>query len=70
MTRATAVCLDSSASVTMERATGFEPAPRPWQGRVLPLHHARAWKGRLELDQHPDVQSVRCSRYTTAPFPA
>jgi hypothetical protein len=24
-----------------ERATGLEPAPRPWKGLVQPLHHAR-----------------------------
>ena len=25
----------------MERATGIEPASQPWEGRVLPLNHAR-----------------------------
>ena len=25
----------------MERAAGIEPAHQPWQGRRLPLHHAR-----------------------------
>ena len=25
----------------MERAKGIEPSSQPWQGRVLPLNHAR-----------------------------
>ena len=26
-----------------ERATGFEPATSPWEGDMLPLHHARSF---------------------------
>ena len=26
----------------LERAMGIEPTSQPWQGRVLPLNHARA----------------------------
>lgn len=26
--------------ITLEQATGIEPAARPWEGRVLPLYDA------------------------------
>ena len=32
---------DESTRNRSERATGLEPALRPWKGLVQPLHHAR-----------------------------
>jgi hypothetical protein len=29
----------------MERSTGFEPVPGPWQGPVLPLYYDRPEQG-------------------------
>ncbi len=28
-------------SLDMERAKGIEPSSQPWEGRILPLNHAR-----------------------------
>ena len=39
----------------MERMTGLEPAPAPWQGAVQPLHHIRM----LELAA-PSIANAAC----------
>jgi hypothetical protein len=32
-----------SQDITMERATGIEPALSAWEADVMPLHYAREW---------------------------
>jgi hypothetical protein len=42
----------------MERSTGFEPVPGPWQGPVLPLYYDRVNRTlprRLETGQDPHL---------------
>ena len=31
----------------LERAKGIEPSSQPWEGRILPLNHARGVLGHL-----------------------
>lgn len=42
----------------MKRATGLEPALRPWKGLVQPLHHARATKLGPILREAPALTRV------------
>lgn len=35
-------------TLTTERTTGIEPAPRPWQGSMIPFHHVHISYERLE----------------------
>ncbi len=35
------MCLNIKSVLLSVRAPGIEPESRPWQGRVLPLNHAR-----------------------------
>ena len=28
---------------SLERVTGIEPVPQPWEGRVLPLYYTRVF---------------------------
>lgn len=46
------------ASGAVKRATGLEPALRPWKGLVQPLHHARATKLGPILREAPALTRV------------
>ena len=42
------------ARLSMERATGVEPASSAWKAEVLPMNYARIWSGRQDSNlRHP-----------------
>ena len=40
-------------SLIVERVTGIEPVPQPWEGRILPLNHTRVFSIALAKESVP-----------------
>ena len=40
-----------SRDITLERATGIEPALSAWEADVMPFHYARKWMYWVSIDR-------------------
>ena len=45
--------------MSLERDTGIEPVPQPWEGRILPLYKSRSLNSSVEIVYQKHLEMTR-----------